>query len=1400
MIHSLKDFYVQKQRRNNHKDFQHCLFACFLSQNEPKKILEALEDESWVDAMQEELLQFKIQKVWILVDLPYGKKAIGTKWVYRNKKDERGVVVRNKARLVAQGHRQEEGIDYDEFFVPVARIEAIRIFLAFSSYMGFIVYQMDVKSAFLYGKIDEEKLGVMNLWALLKGRFQIELLKKFDFVNVKTASTPIETQKPLVKDEEASDMDVHLYRSMIGPKLGLWYPKVSSIDLEAYSDSDYAGANLNRKSTTGGCQILGRRLISWQCKKQTIVATSTIEVEYVAAASCCGQVLKIHTDDNVADLLTKAFDVSSSLGFRESLGRALDGTEALMLPKLFILWLATVSTDSAELVPMGKVSTAIETLKKNTAKALISLSPTITHSKIMAVLESCPKHNMVAYLEKTDGNAEFHEIIDFLTRSSIHHALTISLVVSTTFVEQFWTSAKHLDAKKKFVMYPRFISVFLDKQLKNVPVPLDHFPINALTSKVFSFMVKKGKHFSGKVTPLFPNMLVQPTEDEGEGSERPSEPQPIPSPPHPKGSGGNHGGQSSSDRSLSGNEGGMTLQSVYDLCISLCTQVTDQAKEIKHLKAQIKKLKKKAKPVITHHRAWMKSVSMKQRLAGKKSLKKQWMQMESVSKQGRKSAKAKPTVYKDPAFDELDDDEIDYMETEDAQDVGRTRYVVHEEKESAEKEVSTKDALNTDQPKVSTDRPDEGTDKQEVSTDKEEVSTDRPDEGTVDQTEGRSATPTTPTPTPTIFGDDETIAQVLLNMSQAKAVSREKEEKVETEGCFRRRGESSSVWKKSKLIMITVATKARFLAEQRAAAIKNRPPTRTRLRSQMMTYLKHMLAELGTKKEKIGGHMRLLDFGLEESALKDDLRKLKGKALVDNDITKHPSDLEMLKIDVEPTTPKLLNKMTSHYAYIKHTQEEATVLRDLVEHIKSKYLLDQSLESAFRYAKRIQELLTNISKTCPSINNVDGKLVVVTPKNKDKRVRFTEPVTSSGNTKTKTSSSSNLVSNKPLLSSTGVKPSTSVSGSQPSRNTKKDKIQRTPISKSKVIQIVLWYLDSGCSKHMTGDRSHLTNFVNKFLGTIKFKNDHVAKILGFGDYQIGNVTISRVYYVEGLGHIKLIISWHLVIRTLKLLIHKKKPYKPKSKDTNQEKLYLLHMDLCGPMRVASVNGKKYILVIVDDYSRFTWVKCLRSKDEAPDFIIKFLKMIQVRLKVPVRRIRTDNGTEFVNQTLCEYYEKVGISHETSVARSPQQNGVIERRNRTLIEAARTMLIYAKAPLFLWAEAVATACYTQNRSIVRLRHGKTPYELLHDKLPDLSFFHVFGALCYPTNDSENLVWELVPRPDKVMVITLKWIYKVKLDELGGILKNKARLVARGYRQEEGIDFEESFAPVARLDAI
>nr|GEW84936.1 copia protein [Tanacetum cinerariifolium] len=306
--------------------------------------------------------------VWILVDLPFKKKAIETKWVYRNKKDEMGVVVRNKARLVTQGYRQEEGIDYDEVFAPVARIEAIRTILAFASYIGFIIYQMDMKSAFLYGTIDEEVYvsqppGFVypkfpnKVYNVVKDLYGLHQALR---ACVKTASTPIETQKPLVKDEEADDVDVsgysktshlqavkRIFRYLKGQsKLGLWYLKVSSFDLEAYSDTDYAGANLDKKSTTGGCQFLGRRLISWQCKKQTIVATSTTEAEYVATAHCYGQVLdayekkliqvlKIHTDDNVANLLTKAFDVSSKeLASPKQVALGKDISNPLMAGKL----------------------------------------------------------------------------------------------------------------------------------------------------------------------------------------------------------------------------------------------------------------------------------------------------------------------------------------------------------------------------------------------------------------------------------------------------------------------------------------------------------------------------------------------------------------------------------------------------------------------------------------------------------------------------------------------------------------------------------------------------------------------------------------------------------------------------------------------------------------------------------------------------------------------------------------------------------------------------------------------------------------------------------------------------------------------------------------------------------
>ncbi|GKD12670.1 retrovirus-related pol polyprotein from transposon TNT 1-94 [Tanacetum coccineum] len=526
------------------------------------------------------------------------------------------------------------------------------------------------------------------------------------------------------------------------------------------------------------------------------------------------------------------------------------------------------------------------------------------------------------------------------------------------------------------------------------------------------------------------------------------------------------------------------------------------------------------------------------------------------------------------------------------------------------------------------------------------------------------------------------------------------------------------------------------------------------------------------------------------------------------------------------------------------------------------------------------------------------------------------------------------------------------------------------VESKNVAQIILWYLDSRCSKHMTGNRSQLMNFVSKFLGTVRFGNDQIARIIGYGDYQLGNIIISRLAN-DGLarGIPRLKFQKDHLCSAYALGKSKKSSHQPKAEDTNQEKLYLLHMDLCGLMRVASINGKRYILVIVDDYSRFTWVRFLKTKYEAPVAIIKCIKNIQVCLKATVHNVRTDNGTEFVNQTLCEWYENVGITHQTSVARTPQQNGVVKRQNRTLVEASRTMLIFFKALLFLWAEAINTTCYTHNRSLIRLRYNKTPYELMQDRKSDLSFFHVFGLLFYPTNDHEgkfdakadigiffgytpakkalgprlqgmtpatsntrlgsnpvsqqpclppkrddwdrlfqpmfseyfnpptivvspvqeaaapraevladspvstsidqdapstrsssnvrklhtplehigrwtkdhpianviddpsrsvstrkqletDAMWcyfdafltSVEPKNFKQAITEPSWInamqeeiheferLEVKTDEFGGVLKNKARLVAQGFRQEEGIDFEESFAPIARIEAI
>ncbi|GJW22242.1 putative ribonuclease H-like domain-containing protein [Tanacetum coccineum] len=557
----------------SHEDLHTCLFACFLSQEEPKKVIQALKDPSWIEAMQEELLQFK------------------------NKKDERGIVIRNKARLVAQGYTQEEGIDYDEVFAPVARIKAIRLFLAYASFKDFVVYQMDVKSAFLYGKIEEEvyvyqppgfedpefpdrvykvekalyglhqaprawnetlstyllengfqrgtidktlfikkvkgDILLVQVYAddiifgstkkelctefekLMHKKFQMssmgeltfflglqvmqkedgifisqdkyvdEILKNFSLSTMRITSTPMETSKPLLKDAEAEDVDVHLYRSMIGslmdlttsrpdiifavcgcarlqvtpkvshlhavkrifrylkgqPKLGLWYPKDSPLDLEAYSDSDYAGASLDKKSTTGGCQFLRSRLISWQCKKQTIVANFTTKAEYVAAANFCGQVLWIQNqmlDYGYNFINTKIFiDNESTICIVKNLVFH-SKTKHIKIRHHFI-------RDSYEkiLIQVIKIHT-----DHNVADLLTKALDCYWHDlmllgeKLVLPGKKLMLLGQVSTARKKEDNTDFAEIVDFLNASPSRYASTVSLTVYVSYIEQFWSTAK----------------------------------------------------------------------------------------------------------------------------------------------------------------------------------------------------------------------------------------------------------------------------------------------------------------------------------------------------------------------------------------------------------------------------------------------------------------------------------------------------------------------------------------------------------------------------------------------------------------------------------------------------------------------------------------------------------------------------------------------------------------------------------------------------------------------------------------------------------------------------------------------------------------------------------------------------------------------------------------------
>ncbi|GJU35500.1 putative ribonuclease H-like domain-containing protein [Tanacetum coccineum] len=681
---------VHKLRRTNHKDFQNCLFACFLSQMEPKKPVQALKDPSWVEAMQDELLQFKLLK---------------------NKKDERGKVVKNKARLVAQGHTQEEGIDYDEVFAPIARIEAIRLFLAYASFKDFVVFQMDVKSAFLYGKIEEEvfvcqPLGfedphfpdkvykvekalyglyqAIRAWYktlstyligngfyrgqidktlfikrhkndillvqvyvddiifgstkkemsiefknLMHDKFQMisigelsfflglqvqqksdgifisqdkyvaEILKKFYFASVKTASTLMETNKALIKDEEAEEVDVHLYRSMIGSLMYLTASRPdimfvvcacardSPFDLEAFSKSGYAGASLDRKSTTGGCQFLGKRLILWQCKKQTIVANSTTKAEYVAAANCCRQVGDEVVHKEMGDRMERAATTASSYEAEQDSGSGLSIGVYTAWHELNIASIKLVLLENEEMETTATIDGRVKTITEASIRRHLNLEDSIWYHNAK-ILSNCSygfSSNIATDIIFLATNRTFN------FSKMIFEGMRKNLIYS-----------QNLDV-------PRFIQIFLNKHKRHLLPHKRTYVALTLTQKLFSNMRRVSTGYTRVNIPLFPTMLTAPESSSSRITSSPSlSPQTHPStsqqPPTPPFMQTIHDAEepatmphdSSQPRvqSLGSDEGSLTLNELTVLCTTLSKKV----KKLEH-KVKASKSRRRARVIIS---------------------------------------------------------------------------------------------------------------------------------------------------------------------------------------------------------------------------------------------------------------------------------------------------------------------------------------------------------------------------------------------------------------------------------------------------------------------------------------------------------------------------------------------------------------------------------------------------------------------------------------------------------------------------------------------------------------------------------------------------------------------------------------------------------------------------------
>ncbi|GJR97501.1 putative ribonuclease H-like domain-containing protein, partial [Tanacetum coccineum] len=981
------------------------------------------------------------------------------------------------------------GIDYDEVFAPVARIEAIRLFLAYASFKDFMVYQMDVKSAFLYGKIEEEvyvcqppgcedpdfldraykvekalyglhqaprawstkkklctefekmmhKKFLMSFMGELtfflglqvkqkedgifisQDKYVTEILKKFGFSDVKTASTPMETRKSLLKDVDGEDIDEHMYRSMIGslmyltslrtdimfivcvcarfqvntkvshlhavkrifrylkgqPKLGLWYPKDSPFDLVAFFDSDYAEASLDREFTTGGCQFLGCRLISWQCKKQTAVANSTTEAKYVVALSFYETIPKERKDK-----MERAATTASSLEAEQDNGN-INRTQSM----------ATLTEPSPQGTGSGSGPMCQDTILGDAEAQTSSIFEESDFDDkgfdadmdevfkdvkrdVEQVISAAANEDSTGEAVNTAGT-EVNIVSAPVTTAGVSVSTAEPIITASTLVKMRSEKSK---VREVVMQEPS------ETATRPTIPPQQHDPKDKGKGK----MVEQEKPLKKKDQIKFDEEITQRLQArmqaELEKEERLAR-------------------EREEDANIAEWDNAQAMiDADYELAARLQAQEQEELTIEERSKLFVELIDKRKKYFA--------------RLIAKEERRKPLTKAQKRNQMCtylKNMAGFTPNQLKNKSFDEVQkafDKTISWIDS----------FVPVD----SEVVKGSKDRAEGSETRVEGSSKRAGEDLQQESTKKADGKTQM-----------------YLTFTKILKNIDKEDLEVLWRIVKARFNKTEPVNYMDTflhlnlKTMFEHHVEDMQTIPYylfvEKMYPLTKNTLHQMFSD-----VKLQVDYKCEMASDLLRLEPLIVKPLGFDAETMLyiDSDRSKEKALAITAVKDELRKLKGKSLVDN--------------NVEPITPKLLNKRTSHSAYIKHSQEEAAVLRDLVDHIKANYPLDPLLESACKYTKLIQEMLSKINKTCPSINNSREQLVVVTPMNKVKRVRFTEPVTSSRNTKT--AHTSNLASNKPMLSSTGVKQSTSASRSQPSGNTKKDKIQQTQsrILKNKV--------------------------------------------------------------------------------------------------------------------------------------------------------------------------------------------------------------------------------------------------------------------------------------------------------------------------------------------------------------